>query len=368
MSGMNAAADAFQQDLTGDTRPLPPRGEDGKFQKSPSPEPLFSPRQLQDDKGVEDNDEPEMRRARARAEKGRPGEDEHHEGDDDTTSPGEEGEGDENEEAGEEEGEGEEERSSARGLDLNTRVQVNVDGKPQEVTLKEALGGYIRMQTFHQRLNEVNTERTTVRNERTEIAQARNVYIDRLQAVAREIQAFAAMEPDWDKEFERDPVSAAKAQRQWQKFYGARQAIEQEQQRVQAEQAQQNQRALGEFIDGERAKLRDLFPQWGNDPKTWERDKSSMARTAKAAGFTQEEIDQIFDHRYIRVLFKAAKYDRLMRNKPKPVADNKIPVRNGARTIRQAPKRMDQAQDRLARSGNLADAADVFKLHLDALE
>src|SRR6188472_1850810 len=49
----------------------------------------------------------------------------------------------------------EEEEQPETALDLDQVVRVNVDGQPAEVSLQEALNGYVRAETFHRRLNQL---------------------------------------------------------------------------------------------------------------------------------------------------------------------------------------------------------------------
>jgi hypothetical protein len=86
-----------------------------------------------------------------------------------------------------------------------------------------------------------------------------------------------------------------------------------------------------------------------------------MSRTAKAVGFTDQEINGILDSRYMEVLLKASKYDRMMANKPKPVQNGPKALRPGAGASRTAPKGTGKASARLARTGSVRDAADFFK-------
>lgn len=60
--------------------------------------------------------------------------------------------------------------------------------------------------------------------------------------------------------------------------------------------------------------LKTVIPQWGDEAK---RD---AATTAKAAGYTDEEIGQAFDPRFVRLAWEAAQYRKLMSSKGQAVA------------------------------------------------
>src|SRR5215472_7879689 len=179
---LNDAAAVFERDLSGGTpRSMPDRGDDGRFlsRSGNNAEQLFEPRQLADDPDIIDPDDAKAILEEARRGKGRRRDDDGEEEDSGGEGRGEDDEED-GSEAGEEEGSerDDEEDEGVRtkgpeGLDLETRVRVTVDGKPKEVSLGEAIKGYIRVDTFHQRLQEVDNERSTVRAERGELTKVR---------------------------------------------------------------------------------------------------------------------------------------------------------------------------------------------------
>jgi hypothetical protein len=156
-----------------------------------------------------------------------------------------------------------------------------------------------------------------------------------------------------------DPKAALQVMRQWQEYQGKRQALEQEKQRVRNEQLQDHQRQLKSYVDRETHKMLRDNPQW-RDPKTWERDKTAMDKTAKAAGFSQEEIDSTYDSRMVAILLKAARYDRIVANRPKPKKQGQRPVRQGSGASRTVPKSFGRANERLRRTGSVDAATDVF--------
>ena len=70
----------------------------------------------------------------------------------------------------------EEEKPEPTALDLDQIVAVNVDGQRAEVSLQEALNGYVRSETFHRRLNQLQQVAQTIEKERAVLAQERNYY------------------------------------------------------------------------------------------------------------------------------------------------------------------------------------------------
>ena len=67
----------------------------------------------------------------------------------------------------------------------------------------------------------------------------------------------------------------------------------------------------------------------------------------RAEGYSDSEIDQLYDARGVNVLLKASKYDRLMASKPKPVRNG---FGNPAKTNGATPHNKRNAS-RIFRSG-----------------
>jgi hypothetical protein len=264
----------------------------------------------------------------------------------------------------EEEGPEEEEEEPAQtALDLDQIVRVNVDGEPAEVSLQEALNGYVRSETFHRRLNQLGQVAQQVQQERAELAQGREYYMRMIPALQQQLASLQPQEPDWDKLYEENPQEAARLERLWRSYREKMGKLTEEQQRVAQEQEQEQQRQIAIYEDTERRKLAQWVPEW-TDPKRWERDRRAMIKTALAAGYSEKELGGLRDARATIVLAKAAKYDLLMANKPRPVK-RQGSLRPGAISSRAAPNGLLRAEKRLQRSGNVRDAARAFEADLD---
>ena len=266
-----------------------------------------------------------------------------------------------------EEPDDEDEGDDESGLDLSQIVEVNIDGKPAEITLKEALRGYIRTETFHQRLGDLQQGVQQLQVEKNGIAEIRQAYLERAQALEEYVNAFLPKEPNWDELYAADPGNAARLERQWRSLTEKIQGLGASRQQAEYEAEQARMQNLHNFANANRAKLASSHPEWKNE-KVWKRDHDSMRRTARAAGYTDQEINQLYDARGVEVLLKAAAYDRLMAAKPKPVQNGPgNPTKRNGSTPRQrtVSRSFDRAEKRLSRTGSIGDAASVFEKILD---
>lgn len=247
-------------------------------------------------------------------------------------------------------------------IDFDAEVEVTVDGKIKTVNLREAVDGYIRLETFHQRLNEVNEIQDVIQREATTLVADRRKYIELLDQQGATLAAMLPEEPDWDALFAKDAASARRTQRGYEamkKQIGDIAAKRQTE--VAALEADLGERTK-KFAATERTKFENGNPNWvGTEgEKRKAKDISSMVRTARSVGFTDQEIVQTYDSRMLNILLKASKYDRMMASRPKPVIKGKktvVPGKGSSRTVRRDTSRSSQ---RLAQTGRLEDAGHFF--------
>jgi len=256
------------------------------------------------------------------------------------------------------------EEQEQAALDLNQVVAVNVDGQRAEVSLQEALNGYVRAETFHRRLNQLGQVAQEIEKERTNLAQGRQYYAEMIPALMTQLQSLQPQEPDWDKLYAENPLEAATLERQWRSYREKVAQLAQEHNRVTDEQKREQERQTKIFEDTQRRQLAQWVPEW-SDNKRWDRDRKSMIRTAQAVGYSEAELGQLRDARPTMVLLWASRYLELMRNKPKPVRGQQGALRPGAISSRAAPNGLARAEKRLQRSGSVRDAARAFEEDLN---
>lgn len=366
-TGTDAAAAAFSAEinpqLTPSARPQP-RRNNGQFESTAEPvERMFEPRQVEGDEYGDTRDGGEDRRVARRAKPDG-------EGLSDDGTAGEEG-GLEDEPEGERESpEESDDESDEDAGEEGESYEVTVDGEVKQVKLKEALAGYIRTETFHQRMNKVNEAANALAGEVQKTAQMRDTWLKRNADLEQELTAILPKEPNWDEEFNRDPKAARLLQTQYEtvkaklgEFRAARTKAEQEKAQEVAVQNKQ-------FAESEYAKfiVNNKIP----DKATLDKEVASMRRTLLAAGFVEEEIAGVFDSRMLTIARKASKYDRIVAAQPKAVNLSRGKTLapgsgngSGPRAISQTGRKgIDAAQKQLARTGSIDDATEFFKATL----
>lgn len=280
-------------------------------------------------------------------------------GEDDDES--EDDEGDEDDEDDEEDGDAEDEDEDDEEDDetLNQKFLIQVDGEEAEVTLKEALNGYIRQETFHRRLNALTEVQKTLQAEAQQVIQDRQRYMTQLEDLEKQMESLIPQEPDWDALYKEDPQKAREIEKQYRSYKESIEKVRADREKARLEAEEADARETAKFAQEEFPKFARIA-KW-KTKKDAERDLNSMRRTALAAGFTEEEVATVYDSRMLSILLKASKYDRMMAAKPRPVKDGK-PTKGtkGAGRKRTAPKGVARASKDLTRSGSIEDAARVF--------
>lgn len=368
--GMSEATDAFRASMDAES---PSRSKQGRSQKEPERqdiEEVFPQRNMDrsEQEGGAD-DEPEVvKRARAQRRDS---------GDDEIDAPGpndpdEEDVGQEyaDEEEPEDDGqpepdEDEDEEPESAEIDADQIVRVLIDGQPHEVSLGEAVKGYIRQETFHRRMGELSNGVAHMHQAKLSLDNERADFVEKSKALENYIEAFMPQEPNWEELYRANPTNFAYLKHQWDTFQGQFQGLVQRRQIAEQQRQSAYMERLNQFANANRATLASEHPEWRAE-KTWRRDTDSMRRTAKEAGYTDEEIGQLFDARAVRVLLKASRYDRMMAARPRPVRQLAPPSkRNGATPQRNVSRSFERAEKRLSRAEGLSAAERAFERILD---
>ena len=370
---LDQAAGLFSAEIAPPSRP---RDQAGKFVETKgAPEPMFTPREVEG--GDDAGDDPRRRSREVEVRRGQ-----QDDGDDvygaKPESPSRIGDRELEPADGEPVEEGEltdEERAVAEGGDNEVserkkrddedeKYEVVVDGHPFEVTLGEALNGYVRQETFHKRLTEVNQLRAALEEDHNRQQSNWQLIMKAKEDYENDVRTMMPPEPDWDREFAINPNEAHRQQKIYQGLYGALTRSQQERAQMAQIHAQEADRRLQKYaVDGF---SRFVFDSKIPDKPALEKEIASMRRTAFAAGFSEQEVATVYDPRMLGILRKASKYDRMMAAaKPRAEVPGKgRTLTPGAATplSGNAPRRgLDDAQRRLASSGKLDDAADVFR-------
>jgi hypothetical protein len=246
---------------------------------------------------------------------------------------------------------------------------VRPDGKPEQVTLDEALKGYTRTATFHRRMQEVADQRKAFEGERSgelaRLQEVRGQYAQRLQALE---QALTEEEPDWEAIRRDEPDRYPQLWADWQRRDRRRQQLAQERERVGEQEQEDAARRQQAVLAEEQRKLIEYLPDLGDRTKA-PALKARLVAGAEEYGYRPEEVESVWDHRALRLLHDAVAYRDLLAKKAaltKPPKETAT-LRPGAQppTPKRRASTVGAAYDRLKTTHSKQDAVEVFLGMLD---
>jgi hypothetical protein len=257
------------------------------------------------------------------------------------------------------EGEGED-------ADENAQYEITVDGEPQTVSLGELRDGYIRTATFHSRLNKVNEHRQVVEQENQRVSQMRDLYINGLQYLDEDIRLLSPQEPDWDKEYEINPLEARRKQKYFNEIYAKLHQIRANRAWAIQNRQEEQDRASAKYAVEQFTQFVQDHTKLIKDEPSLQKVIGGMRKTALAEGFNEMEVAGVYDKRMLNVLLKAWLYDQGMAVRPQaalPGPNGKSLAPGSARPLSGSAGRrnVDEAQRQLARTGRMEDATNFFQ-------
>lgn len=243
---------------------------------------------------------------------------------------------------------------------------VKIDGKEVEVTLDELQKGYSRTQDYTRKTQQVAEMRKQTEAELQAIRAEREQYAQLLGALSEQVKAAAEPQIDWDRLYQEDPIEYVRQREVMRENREKAAAIQAEQQRL-SEIAQQEQvKQLQEVKAKESQALLEAIPSW-KDPAKAKAEKTMLVEFGQKMGFTPQELGNIYDHRVVLALRKAALYDQMQAKRQgiKPVTNNgPKPAKPGAAGRVSQMSDAARAKQRLAKTGRVDDAASAIELML----
>ena len=260
-----------------------------------------------------------------------------------------------------EEQSGEEEESEEQ--EQPQTFTVKIDGKEVAVTLDELQKGYSRTQDYTRKTQQIAEVRKQVEQETQAVRAERQQYAQLLGALQAQFQA-TEPQVDLDRLYHEDPIEWVRQKEVMRERVEKVQAIQAEQQRLYQTSQREQQQALEQQLVLQKDALLAALPSWKN-PETAKAEKALVVESAKKAGFSDEDLNSVYDHRLVLLLRKAGLYDQMMSKRQgiKPVTNGPRPAKPGAAGRVSTTSESARAQQRLAKTGRVDDAADaIYKL------
>lgn len=243
---------------------------------------------------------------------------------------------------------------------------VKAAGEEKEVTLDELVKSYQLGSDYTKKTQEVAEQRKIIDQEAKAIIEARKVrdeYSQRLQSVEELLTGTAEKPEDLAVMKENDPIGYAVKVAEMTEKKEQLQKVQFERQRIAKEQQTDRDNQMVSFIKQEAQKLAQSLPEFSDKAKG-EQIRNEIRNYGKKAGFTDEELSQVYDSRHVLVLHKAAQWDKLQASKSgvkKKVAKAPKTIKSGAKVKQSVTDRTKKLQRKLMQTGDARDAAAMIE-------
>jgi hypothetical protein len=238
---------------------------------------------------------------------------------------------------------------------------VTIDGTNYEVTQDELIQGYQRNADYTRKTQELAVEKQQTSDfvERSKKdVETKLAKLDQLnQAAQAQLQQEYA-QVDFEKLYDEDPVEAARLEHKMRKKNEQLQQVQQQTQQLQMEE-------FNKYLEEQQKQMTVKIPEMTH-PEKGPQFRKQMRDYLSSVGFNNQEIDSVYDHRYVLLVRDAMAYRNLQQAKPqikkKAVNAPKV-VKSGVSKSKgqQAAEAKRQQLSRLKKTGKVADAARIFR-------
>ena len=248
------------------------------------------------------------------------------------------------------------------------KYRVKAAGEEREVTLDELIKSYQLGTDYTKKSQAVAEERKVVEAERQRIEEAkylRDQYAERLQVIEQMLNQQPETE-NLDYLKETDPIGYAVKVAELSQREKQLAQVRAEQARIAEQQQREQQEQLGQVVQAESRKLAEVIPEYA-DPQKGETLRRELREFGLKAGFSDQELANVYDSRAVLTLYKAMQYDKLQSAKPgitKKVNEAPKVIKSGVSQPRDSSDEMKKLKARAKQTGRVADAAKAFERFL----
>ena len=239
---------------------------------------------------------------------------------------------------------------------------VKVDGKEIEVDLDELKRGYSGQAYINQSMQKVAETRKEAEEIFAVLAQERAQVQQALTLLQDGTLSTPPVAPD-ESLFQSDPMAYMEQKLAYDTQVNEyQQRLDYLQQQVQASQETQ-QAARQAYLTKEAELLKGYAPELFDEEKGRETKQQLVSTAAEAYGFQPEELAALMDHRAVRVLMDAVKYQQLNSESGKKKVEQKVQnkvVRSKKRKVTAEQQARKKQHAKLKKSGSIEDAIGLM--------
>lgn len=221
---------------------------------------------------------------------------------------------------------------------------------------------------YTQEMQQLREEQRTWQEEREQISESLTQKETQYeQALGALEQTFGAVlgdeQPDWHSEemvrmMQERPKEYAELRAQWDQLG----AIQAERQRIARERQEKQQKQFQEWRQQQAEALEQKKPEW-TDPTKRQAAVSMMTDYARSQGFSDDELQNVHDHRFLLVLHDAARYREAQatgKETAKKKAKSKTAEPGNGKKVNAGNRKYRKRREALKERGDVRDAGALF--------
>lgn len=178
-----------------------------------------------------------------------------------------------------------------------------------EVTEEELENGYLRQADYTRKRMADAEVRKQLEDEKALVVQEREKYGVLLERLEKQTISGLGAEPDWEEMERNNPAEFAIEYARWQRGVKRLEAIEAEQGKIVHQRRTEEQKSFHEYLGQEQKLLMEAVPEW-KDAAARDAELRELRDFGLKKGFTEKELDGIYDHRAVLLLREAMVLDR----------------------------------------------------------
>ena len=238
--------------------------------------------------------------------------------------------------------------------------RVKVQGQELEVTLDELKAGYSRDSDYRQKTHSLGLEKRDLEAQKNSLRQSYDTRLSELNDLIATADATVKSQQgsqDLQRLYEDDPQAAAKLDFQLRQ---QNTAIEDMKQKAKDAYAKQYE----DFLSTQRELAAQKIPEY-SDPKKADQFKYAMRNSLRSYGFSDQEIGNLADHRFLMVAKDAMGYQSLKDKRPivqKKIAKAPKVVKSGVASsnVSSGREQIRSKIGKVRKSGNIQDAQSAI--------
>lgn len=251
-------------------------------------------------------------------------------------------------------------------VDETPRYRVKAAGEDREVSLDDLIKSYQLGTDYTQKTQALAEQRKAIEAEKAAVEQAkqlRDQYAQRLELIEKVLSEQNKSE-DLESLKEVDPIGYAMKVAESVQRDKQLAAVNAERSRIAEKQQAERQSQLQQYLAEQQARLQQSIPEY-SDPQKGESVRRDIRSYAQNVGFTESELNQVYDSRAVQVLWEAAQYRKLVSKTPevtKRVAEAPKTMKPGAgRVSNSESDAIKNDFNKLRKTGKTRDAASLFE-------